>query len=121
MMLIPIEVRVGIIILLIAGIFTAGWKVKSALVDAYELKELKEAIKERDELQDKVNALSGKVNDLIIENNKVQERIVERTYKEIEKPVYKECILPKSGVDLRNEQIRELNKSIRGETPRVEP
>jgi hypothetical protein len=85
------------------------------------MEDIKEAIKERDELQGKVNELSGKVNDLIIENNKVQERIVERTYKEIEKPIYKECILPKSGVDLRNEQIRELNKSIRGETPRVEP
>lgn len=121
MMLIPIEVKIGVLVGALALSFFGGWKIKSALVDAYELKDLKEAIEQRDALQSRVNELSGKVNDLIIENNKVQEKIVERTYKEIEKPVYKECILPKSGVDLRNEQIRELNKSIRGEVMRVEP
>lgn len=115
---IPLEVRAVILVTIVAGSFFAGWKVKSALVDSYELKDLKEAIKERDELQEKVNQLSGRVNELIIENNKVQERIIERTYREIEKPVYKDCILPSSGVDLRNEQIRDLNRSIRGDTTR---
>ncbi len=45
----------------------------------------------------------------------IQTRTIERFTTEVEKPIYKECIVPSSGIEILNTQVEELNKSIRGE------
>ena len=108
------------IVAFIAAVFYGGWKLKDYQVANKENKELKEAIKQRDELQAKYDALSERVVGALERNDAVQEKIIERTYREIEKPVYKDCILPASGVQLENEQRQLLNAQIAGDKPRVE-
>ena len=108
------------IVAFIAAVFYGGWKLKDYQVANKENKELKEAIKQRDELQAKYDALSERVVGALERNDAVQEKVIERTYREIEKPVYKDCILPASGVQLENEQRQLLNAQIAGDKPRVE-
>ena len=113
-------IKVGVVIVVLALAFGGGYRLKSLQVAAQENKELKEAIKQRDELQAKYDKLSERVLLAVGQNDAIQEKIVERTYKEIEKPVYKDCVLPASGIALENEQRLQLNKQIVGDKARVE-
>lgn len=113
-------IKTIIVFLFLSFVFYGGWKLKDYQVSAKENKELKQAIKEKQELQDKYDELSGKVLEAVGKNDQIQQKIIERTYKEIEKPVYKECVIPSSGIQIENEQIQQLNKQIVGDRARVE-
>ena len=113
-------IKAIVVVLFLALVFYGGWKLKDYQVASKENKELKAAIKQRDELQAKYDKLSERVLLAVGQNDAIQEKIVERTYREIEKPVYKDCILPASGVALENEQRLQLNKQIVGDKARVE-
>lgn len=113
-------IKAVFVLVFLAFVFYGGWKLKDYQVASKENKELKEAIKQKDELQAKYDKLSERVLLAVGQNDAIQEKIVERTYREIEKPVYKDCILPASGVALENEQRLQLNKQITGNKARVE-
>lgn len=113
-------IKIVAVVVFLGLVFYGGWKLKDYQVAEKENKELKEAIKQRDELQAKYDKLSERVLLAVGQNDAIQEKIVERTYKEIEKPVYKDCVLPASGVALENEQRLQLNKQIVGDKARVE-
>jgi len=113
-------IKTIVAVALLAAVFYGGWKLKDYQVAAKENKELKAAIKEKQELQNKYDELSGKVLEAVGRNDQIQQKIIERTYKEIEKPIYKECVIPSSGIIIENEQIQQLNKQIVGDKARVE-
>lgn len=113
-------IKTIIAVAFLAAVFYGGWKLKDYQVAAKENKELKAAIKEKQELQNKYDELSGKVLEAVGRNDQIQQKIIERTYKEIEKPIYKECVIPSSGIIIENEQIQQLNKQIVGDKARVE-
>jgi hypothetical protein len=50
----------------------------------------------------------------LMELKPIKESVVTNTIREIEKPVYSECILPKTGSELIIVNVKELN-AIRGE------
>lgn len=113
-------IKTIVAVLFLSLVFFGGWKLKDYQVASKENKELKAAIKEKQELQDKYDTLSGKVLEAVGKNDQIQQKIIERTYKEIEKPIYKECVIPSSGIQIENEQIQQLNKQIVGNKARVE-
>lgn len=113
-------IKIVAVVAFLGFVFYGGWKLKDYQVASKENKELKAAIKQRDELQAKYDKLSERVLLAVGQNDAIQEKIVERTYKEIEKPVYKDCVLPASGIALENEQRLQLNKQITGSKARVE-
>lgn len=113
-------IKTIIAVAFLVAVFYGGWKLKDYQVAAKENKELKAAIKEKQELQEKYDALSGKVLEAVGRNDQIQQKIIERTYKEVEKPIYKECVIPSSGIIIENEQIQQLNKQIVGDKARVE-
>jgi len=98
-------IKMGAAILVVALSFGAG----------YLLKTMQVAEKENERLQKEYNVLSGKVIELAGQNDTIQTRTIERVTTEVEKPIYKECIIPSSGIEILNTQVEELNKSIRGE------
>lgn len=107
-------IKIGVIALVLALTYYGGYKTKSLLVESAENKELKEAIKAKDKLQLKYDALSTKVLEAVGKNTVVNTRTTEKTYREVEKPVYESCVIPASGVEIQNEQVEGLNPQIRG-------
>jgi predicted transcriptional regulator len=108
-------IKIGAAILVIALSFGAGYRLKTMQVAEKENELLKAAIAENERLQKEYNALSGKVIELAGQNDTIQTRTIERVTTEVEKPVYRECVVPASGIEILNAQVEELNKSIRGE------
>lgn len=54
-----------------------------------------------------------------LKNNKATVEIIHDTkIKEIEKPVYSECIIPITGVQILNDSTRRLNEDRKAENPR---
>jgi len=106
-------------ILLLAAIvgcsFYAGYKQKSLVVEAAHAKQLQGEIDKREKLQKLYDELSASIVDSTQQNDVVQETIIRRVYVEVEKPVYRECVIPSSGITIQNEQIEQFNKQIRGD------
>lgn len=86
---------------------------KKELVDAIKAKD--EAILAKDQLQGRLNDLGGAVVELSNRNNTIHTNTITKQYKEVEKPVYTECIVPATGVIIKNEARDSYNKQIRGD------
>ena len=86
---------------------------KKELVEAIKAKD--EAIKAKDDLQSRLNNLSGAVVELSKRNNVIHTNTITKQYKEIEKPVYEQCIIPSSGIMIKNEAREGYNQQIQGE------
>jgi hypothetical protein len=108
-------IKIGAAVLVVALAFGAGYRLKTMQVAEKENELLKAAIAENERLQKEYNNLSGKVIELAGQNDTIQTRTIERVTTEVEKPIYKECVVPASGIEILNTQVEELNKSIRGE------
>lgn len=109
------QIKAAIFIILIGLSFFGGYKLKSTFVEAAEAKDLKAAIKAREEAEKKYNELSQKVLESVGKNDVVHTKTIEKQYKEVEKPVYELCIIPESGILIQNDQIDGFNKQIRGD------
>lgn len=104
---------IPVIVALVAmsGSFIAGYKYSSALSDkdkadliVQKQAALAEEVQRRHdvslEYENKLQTLAGKVR-----------TIVKTVDKEIEKPIYKECVLPESGVAVINNTANILNEA----------
>lgn len=110
-----IYIKIGAAVLVVALAFGGGYRLKTMQVAEKENEQLKAAIAENERLQKEYNKMSDKVLQLASQNDVIQTRTIERVTTEVEKPIYKECIVPSSGIEILNSQVEELNKSIRGE------
>lgn len=95
--------------LLCTAAFVAGYKYSSALSD----KEKADLVIENQKLMQEENK---RMHDISLDYEKrLQEakgnvKVVVKTIKtEVEKPVYKECIVPVSGVKILNDSVKSLN------------
>lgn len=114
MTVIPPWVKVLGILVVVAGIFLSGVNYgKSTTIAKYadqSYAALKESVKYERELQGKLMDVSEKLqNALTAVRTEIEyrDRVITR---EIEKPVYKTCIVPESGVSILNESARRYNE-----------
>ena len=115
-------IKVAVVVLILFSSALFGYKLKGWLVLKEENQRLEQVIEEKDKavkdlaaLQLKYDGLSGQVITFLEKNDAVQEKVIERFYKEVQKPVYTDCLIPNSGILLHNEQVQTLNKQIKGE------
>ena len=104
----------AIALLLIAASFFAGFKYSSALEESAKAKLVLEK-------QEAINAEAERRHVVSLDyEKKIQEAkdkaktIYKTLEREIEKPVYKECVIPPSGVTRLNENAKEFNETRSG-------
>ena len=111
----PISLMVKLIpaaiaLLLIAASFFAGFKYSSALEESAKAKialEKQEAINAEAERR---HAISLDYEKKLQEARDKTKTIYKTLEREIEKPIYKECVIPQSGVTRLNESAKEFNE-----------
>lgn len=115
-------IKIGALLALLGAGIYIGWSWRDYSAVKAEKKELAaaikakdEAIKAKDELQGRLNELGGAVVELSKRNNVIHTNTITKQYKEIEKPVYEQCIIPSTGVMIKNEAREGYNQQIRGE------
>lgn len=116
-------IKVGLLVALFGAGIYVGWGIRDYAAAKEEKKELieaikakDEAIKAKDELQSKLNQLGLAVVELSQRNNTIHTNTITKQYKEVEKPVYEQCIIPSTGIMIKNEARAEYNKQIKGLT-----
>jgi len=85
---------------------------------------LNEEQKQKDLLQQEINTKNEENNKLSAEleiaqkNRRIVQNVITKEIKtEVEKPVYRDCIIPLSGVQLLNKMSESLNKSRENPSP----
>lgn len=109
-------------VVLVGGLLTKTYySGYTAGKEACELNAAKEAKKLEDEYKELLKAEQEKNEGLAVQLSEKKEivttitKVVTRyVTKEIEKPIYRECIVPDSGVRLRNEAATKYNSSRTG-------
>lgn len=76
-----------------------------------------EQLKEYIKLSNDYHAVSTEYQDFLKNNKATIEIIHDTKIKEIEKPIYSECVIPVSGVQNLNESTRRLNKDREAKNP----
>lgn len=107
-------VPAAIALLLIAASFFAGFKYSSALEESAKAKlvlEKQEAINAEAERR---HAVSLEYEKKIQDAKEKAKTIYKTLEREIEKPVYKECVIPASGVTRLNDSAKEFNENRSG-------
>jgi len=119
--LLPIQVRIGLALLVLAMAFSAGVVTRSIFYKVAENSALKAKIVQAEEQAKQIKEQQAKINQLSAELSRDQAQIktvtetVTRLQRvEVEKPIYRECVLPLSGIEMQNKQRAELNKLIEG-------
>ncbi len=100
----------AIALLLIAASFFAGFKYSSALEESAKAKlvlEKQEAINAEAERR---HAVSLEYEKKLQEAKDKAKTIYKTLEREIEKPIYKECVIPPSGVTRLNDSAKEFNE-----------
>jgi len=102
----PIAIGLALI-----GTFFAGARYESAICEV----EKQEIIAEYTQMvQDEVDRryeLSVQYEERLAEMRAQSRKIVERVEVEVVKPIYKDCKVPESGVNLLNETVEQLNNN----------
>lgn len=114
MTVIPPWVKILGILVAIVGIFLSGVNYgKSTTIAKYTdqtYTELKDSVKYERELQGKLMDVSTKLQDALVAVRTEVEYRDRVITKEIEKPVYKTCNVPESGVLILNDSARRYNE-----------
>lgn len=112
--LIPWWVKALVLAAIIGGIFGAGYKtatkVYQARADAALVQQLETEKKLVAETIARNQVVSEKLQTALGNVEVVDHYIIRRVTKEVEKPVYKECIVPSTGVDVINQAAVDFNK-----------
>jgi hypothetical protein len=94
-----------------------GYDYADSKCEADKRQALQSAVEQRDQQQDKYNRMAGWYEKRLA-NVRKQERVVTKVVeKEIEKPVYSQCIIPDSGVQLLNDSASSFNSSRSSSKP----
>lgn len=86
------------------GCFILGFTCKAILVDAGRARELEEAMAAKQAVEFEKDVAEQKLATLRAEQGHQAKVIVKKVNHEIEKVVYRECVVPDDGVRLINEQ-----------------
>jgi hypothetical protein len=119
-----VAIRIGLYVLFLAAIFGSGLWLgydyrdgKAAQEQNQKLQDeiaaKNEAIRKRNEVQADLNALQTEFQDF---KDNLQPEVIYVTKQvttEVEKPVYRECVLPPSGVQIHSDTVRRLNEQRR--------
>lgn len=91
--------------------FAAGWKVDAWKQDAERLREVDAANKAAQREREFTNFVSGRLEKKIANLKVTNTTVNQEVRHEVEKPVYIDpnCMLPQSGISLRNAAIRAAN------------
>lgn len=103
----PSQIKLIALAAVAVGLFVGGWQVRSWYDGAQQAARLEELEKARIALRDEVGAVAVKTEEAI-KGIRVENRtIYAKTQREVvEKPVYRDCVLPDDGVRLANEARR---------------
>lgn len=111
---------IGLFLVGLIGLgFWAGYDYRDLKADREEKKELQAALKalsaeieHNNKLQAELTKISVDYNVLLADKLEPEVRYVTReVVREIEKPIYSDCVIPASGVQLYNDAVRRLNKA----------
>lgn len=112
-MIIPFWAKVLIVIALMGGLYYTGYNEGKndciAKQTTSELSTLKESVAYERGLMDELRVTSAKLQESLTNVRTVtkwRERVLT---KEVEKPVYKSCIVPESGAQILSENVDKLN------------
>lgn len=100
----PIAIGVAII-----GVFFAGVRYKSASCEVEKLELIAQYTQMIQEEVDRRQQISEIYEQQIAELRVQQREIIREVEVEIEKPIYKECKVPNSGIKLLNDTVDKLN------------
>lgn len=100
----PIAIGVAII-----GVFFAGVRYKSATCEVERLELIAEYTQIIQEEVDRRQQISEVYEQQMAELRSQQREIIREVEVEIEKPIYRECKVPDSGIKLINDTINKLN------------
>lgn len=110
-------IRVIGLVLTVILIFSAGWKLRDFQQTESEFKEMTSIIRQRDVLDLQKQALettvaeqSAQLERQLSSNDREIRYITKTVTKEVEKPVYKDCVVPVSGIESLKEAQRKLNE-----------
>lgn len=112
-MIIPFWAKILIAIALMGGLYYTGYNEGKndtiAEQTSSELSTLKESVAYERGLMDELRVTSTKLQDALTNVRTVTEWRTRTVTKEIEKPVYSQCIVPDTGVQILNENVEKLN------------
>ncbi len=112
-MIIPTWAKILLVIALMGGLYYLGYNEGEndciAKQTTSELSTLKESVDYERGLMDDLRVTSIKLQDALTNVRTVTEWRTRTVTNEVEKPVYKSCIIPASGVEILNENVAKLN------------
>lgn len=107
-------VKVVLTIALLGGYswwwYNLGWKSRDRDALQEKVAQMEAAEKEKKELQDRLDDVSARLQDAL-SNVRVETKYIDRVItKEIEKPIYTQCVLPDTGKVILNDNADRLNR-----------
>lgn len=112
-MIIPTWAKILIILALMGGLYYTGYNEGKndciAKQTTSELTTLKDSVAYERGLMDELRVTSTKLQDALVNVRTVTEWRTRTVTNEIEKPVYKSCIIPDTGVEILNMNVEKLN------------
>ena len=108
----------GVAITVITGSFGSGYRYRG-LIETERQAKLKEEYDDYINKQNEVNRnLSTQLEDALKKLKQNQRVVTKYVRVEVEKPVYRDCVVPSSGVQLLNETADKLNGTREETNPR---
>lgn len=112
--IIPPWVKVAIIIAIFGGYswwwYNLGWKSRDRDALQEKVAQMEAAENDKKEIQDRLDDVSSRLQ-TALSNVRVETRYVDRVItKEIEKPIYTQCVLPDTGKIILNDNADRLNR-----------
>lgn len=111
--IIPPWVKIALVLALLGGYswwwYNLGWKTRDREALREKVAQMETAEKERKEIQDRLDDVSDRLQ-TALSNVRVETKYIDRVItKEIEKPIYTQCVLPDTGKVILNDNAERLN------------
>lgn len=113
-LLIPTWIKVAVILAVLAGYswwwYDLGYDKRDHQALQEQVEATEKAAKDRQDIQDRLNDVSSKLQDALA-NVRVETKYIDRIItKEIEKPIYTQCVVPDTGKVILNDNADRLNR-----------